>query len=352
MKNQEQSDRIFLHIDADASWYQTHFRNSIIDSFKTNAKNVASKSFFGSVENRPQPKEWTLEEYNPDVRKDGGTQLLIASNLKCDESNTNIFNKWNPIEYLAWHVPDLVAVDENHYQFGIHFSEPNMVGAFNSIDFGIDHWFCKYAFIQTIFAHETCHAWVEALVYHSYFFEGASNPSANLRTILSNFGGYIAVEEAICNTAAFGWVTWFTKRAVQDKIISQSIGDSFIKAIKEWMSSQPKGYRDFKDNGELPISSNDFLSDISKLLKMIYHVPNSENSVSAFFNSYHQGGFHSKLPINLPRVIQSVSSKTSSNNIGSPLWRINAVPIYWHTDAFCFLAKEVQDFYSQLWDNL
>lgn len=338
-----------LVLDADARWYWDHFREIIDNRLCEHTQSSSGHSVFRAVENRPQPKEWTLEEYNPSPERGLNSELSAAEETNADCCDCNFTGEWKPVETLAWYVPELVATNKKNQKFGIHFCKAKMESAFNEIDFGnVDEWFSKCAFIQTVFAHEACHAWIEALVNHSYYFNGSTNPLVTMKSILSQYGGYIAVEEAICNTAAFGWATWFTARAVEDGVISQPQGDAFLKAIKQWMRGQPRGYCDFKDSGELPIRSHEFLSDISKLLKKIYHVPKSEAAVGSFFNAYRRGGFHSKLPSILPRVLDPIKSDTSGNLSGCPLWRIKTVPTYWHDDVRCYVSTDTHETFDDL----
>lgn len=339
-------------LDADAKWYRDHFQKDIKERLRKWDAPSSSNSVFRAVENRHQPKEWTLEEYNPNSEKRLNIETIKAEETNNEWCDCNFTGDWKPVETLAWYVPELVATNNDHQKFGIHFCRAKMESAFNAIDFGnVDEWFSKSAFIQTVFAHEACHAWIEALVNHSYYFNGSTNPRVTMKSVLNNYGGYIAVEEAICNTAAFGWATWFTNRAVEDRIISQPQSDAFLKAINQWMRGQPRGYCDFKASGELPIRSHEFLSDISKLLKKIYHVPKSEATVAAFFNAYRRGGFHSKLPRDLPRVLDPIKSETSSNFSGSPLWRINAVPTCWHEDIRCYVSNDTRKTFDELLKN-
>jgi hypothetical protein len=165
-------------------------------------------------------------------------------------------------------------------QYGIHMTESGIAHMTRQV-----HDRCPgqpleavlLASVYTLFAHEVCHAWIEDLVSLYDFSIGEQRARYERRYMQPHqrYHGYIFMEEALCNTAAHGWLYRFllggnhTNHTVSARWPGFD-GTVLFDAIADWMRHQPRGYRDYLPIREIPQEHDKFLANLWRLLYQIY----------------------------------------------------------------------------------
>ena len=104
------------------------------------------------------------------------------------------------------------------------------------------------------------------------------------------------MEEALCNTAAYGYL--YNLKTVDNSC------DEIKEEIFSWMRGQPEGYRNFKEIREEPGKSEHFYKLIGLVLKRCYGLPydNVQEIVKEYFSN--KSFKKSKVPLDfIPQFI-------------------------------------------------
>lgn len=175
-------------------------------------------------------------------------------------------------EPLAYYLP---AHNEQPQRYGIHiFLEGIAVVAKTVITESPDlpHKDIVAAALFKLYAHELAHGWIEDLVClldkETQDVEPVQNrayPKTQHR-----YNSYIYMEEAICNTAAYGWLTHFLHEEEQPQ------KEGILTAFYDWMKNQPDGYKDFLPIPSAPYLDAKFIENVYYLLTRVYK-PNATN---------------------------------------------------------------------------
>lgn len=129
-----------------------------------------------------------------------------------------------------------------------------------------------------LYAHEVAHGWIEDLVC---LIDAATNEQALVenrayKVTQRRYNSYIYMEEAICNTAAYGWLRHF----LDGEEVLEANDLTLLEGFGAWMRKQPKGYGNFSSSIEsVPYLSHMFIENVYLLLKYIYK-PNANNQVA------------------------------------------------------------------------
>ena len=130
------------------------------------------------------------------------------------------------------------------------------------------------AAMYKLFAHEMCHAWIEDICSLIDFAEGESTSKEDSRYARTQrrYNGYIFMEEAICNTAAYGWLGKFLGEQSDGGDANLPTFDARIvlDAFCSWMRNQPAGYKDFLCINDIPSKSEVFVRNVCRLLAEVY----------------------------------------------------------------------------------
>lgn len=202
-------------------------------------------------------------------------------------TNENCFGK--NIELLAWY-------ESAHFHqcddYGIHLIP---VGIVHTADILINN--CKkYNLIiskrmavvwamNILYCHELVHSWIEDIASLIEFSSGKDIYGKTQK----KFNCYIFMEEAICNTAVYGLQLSFLDRSGKkqfevgrrhqaendNKKYIKDIHSGFnknimMKALYDFMKTQPKGYRDFIEIDTNPNESFIFVRELIYLFKRVY----------------------------------------------------------------------------------
>jgi hypothetical protein len=157
-------------------------------------------------------------------------------------------------------------------------------------------------FFYNVFIHELCHAWVEDLVSKVCIKNDVDIKDSPYTTTLKKYKAYIPMEEALCNTAAYGYL-------YNLKIVDNSC-DEIKEEIFSWMRGQPKGYRNFKEIKEEPGKSKQFQKLVCLVLKTCYglNLPNIDQPVKEYFEKEDYKKI--KVPLDfIPQFIPKSKSK-------------------------------------------
>ena len=224
-------------------------------------------------------------------------KLLHAIKIKPQYSDS-----FQPRDYLAFYRPAHIVNEVEDY--GIFFIRDRMFRAVTELPQnrswdGMDQKLKeKYRrlFFYKVFIHELCHAWVEDLVSKVCSENKVpKNDSYYLKT-LKKFHAYIPMEEALCNTAAYGYL--YNLKTVDNSC------DEIKEEIFSWMRGQPEGYRNFKEIREEPGKSEHFYKLIGLVLKRCYGLPydNVQEIVKEYFSN--KSFKKSKVPLDfIPQFI-------------------------------------------------
>lgn len=179
------------------------------------------------------------------------------------------------IEHLAYYVP---AHSGDLCRYGVHLTKRGIAHIANAV-----YEECKakisdnenlkeviiLATIHKLYAHEVCHAWIEYLCCLLDFGVGVGEEATDRVYAKTNtgFNSYIYMEEAICNTFAYGLLGHYL--TVGDRLNSED-KEVIMDAFDCVMRRAPKGYCDFLAIPENPAKSKIFQTNVMKLLVEIY----------------------------------------------------------------------------------
>lgn len=126
-----------------------------------------------------------------------------------------------------------------------------------------------------VFAHEVCHSWIEDIVSMVDFEMGISSGQPNsYHSSHQKYGGFIAREEAVCETAAYGWVHDCLKKSLKENHSNKAEIDSLKKEYKKWLNysvSGLVGYSNYcKNVKEAPIRNQTFIKGLARLISTRY----------------------------------------------------------------------------------
>lgn len=156
-----------------------------------------------------------------------------------------------------------------------------------------------FAVFFKFYAHELCHAWVEDLCSLIDFIHEEKGHRGKRRYALTldRFHAYIFLEEALCNTAAYGLLHDQLHAIHDNKASGYSAAtpdfdpDVILNAFEHLMRGQPNGYRDFKAIQQKPQESQIFKSNLCRLLQepRIFGYPQDRlilgDVIEGFFNN-------------------------------------------------------------------
>lgn len=229
---------------------------------------------------------WCLEDYlNAPLRR-APLECSPVSSSDASLSGNGLPEdfSWQPIERLAYYC---AAHSVKRERYGIHLHRKGVARMSAEI-----HQKCpdepliivQLAAVYSLLAHELCHAWIEDLCSVVDFLQGVDKSKAERRYSLTHrrHRGYILMEEALCNTAAYGWLHGFLQ--APDCMVGMPSFDPerILCAFEKWMRQQPLGYRDFVAINDAPVQSEIFVGNICRLLIQLYgveEVPEKERDV-------------------------------------------------------------------------
>ena len=172
-------------------------------------------------------------------------------------------------EPLAYYLP---AHNENPALYGIHITHEGVatlakdITNINQIHSASDSDIALAALFK-LYAHELTHGWIEDLV--SLLDTATGEKSPTYQKTANQYNHYIFMEEAICNTAAYGWLKSFLSDHAQS--------DTILDAFTQWMKASPKGYCDFLEIPTKPHQNSKFIENVYYLLERVYK-PNAVNA--------------------------------------------------------------------------
>lgn len=175
---------------------------------------------------------------------------------------------FKPKDYLAFYRPAHIVNEVEDY--GIFFIRDRMFRAVTELPqnrtwAGMDEKLKeKYRrlFFYKVFVHELCHAWMEDLVSKVCIENDVDIKASPYTKTLKKYQSYIPMEEALCNTAAYGYLYNLKK--------DDNSCDEIKKEIFSWMRRQPHGYRHFKEIKEETGTSGHFHKLVGLVLKKCY----------------------------------------------------------------------------------
>lgn len=235
-----------------------------------------------------------------------GLNVKVNNHVQDEIDFLKIFpDNFKPRDYLAFYRPAHIAnVNEKNEveDYGIFFIRDRMFRAVTELPQnrswdGMDQKLKeKYRrlFFYKVFIHELCHAWVEDLVSKVCIENDVDKTKPPYKETLKNYKGYIPMEEALCNTAAYGYL--YNLEPVDNSC------DEIKEEIFSWMRGQPEGYRDFKEIKEEPGKSEHFQKLVCLLLKTCYGLQydNVQGIVKEYFSN--ESFKKSKVPLDfIPR---------------------------------------------------
>jgi hypothetical protein len=245
---------------------------------------------------------WNMEKCMDDPQSDREKQTvqIDKSETRTTEGNANSScGSWR-MEHLAYYSP---AHTTGAALYGIHLSKRGLAKVAQQV-----HGLCpdepleivQMASVYKLFAHEMCHAWIEDICCMFDFSNGESAPADEriYAQTQRRWNGYILMEEAICNTAAYGWLRHFLFEVNPKEKQSMPAFDAetILRAFEKWMRSQPAGYRDFVAIEEAPPISALFIQNICRLLMEVYkpgsHHRGWDGNLSRPWHEFHSKGLH------------------------------------------------------------
>jgi hypothetical protein len=207
------------------------------------------------------------------------------------------------MDVLAWYSPRSTY---NNDLYGIHFLDAGIVQwadglmrglRAKNVSPGVDlKGACLLWSAQTLYTHELCHAWIEGLL------DGVNSGTLYHQKLTSS-GTYIPDEEAMCNTAVYGFQNLFMSN-IRDDFPPQASADLnsaysclielckiypgiMLTTLSDEMTNQPDGYKWFKNVDTAPAESIDFVFDLLRLLIEEYGctIDKSAIAVEAFLKT-------------------------------------------------------------------
>lgn len=235
-------------------------------------------------DNTPNQPEWDIEEPFKDF-----SDLLIDSNI--EESDTPLDSDDCP----TWRIESLAYYKPAHFfdskEYGVHLTMRGVAKGIQEIETiysDCPREILVLAVAFKFFAHEICHAWIEDLCCLLDFANGVKTKKDQRRYAKTNkrYSGYIWMEEAICNTAAHGWLSHFLRDKSYLKPDMPFDAGRLLEAFEAWMRRQPKGYRSFSAIDIPPHTSPVFIKNVCMLLLKIYKAPQRDitDVVATYFD--------------------------------------------------------------------
>jgi hypothetical protein len=235
---------------------------------------------------------WNLRERFQRFRNDCEEYGLEESNGHSEHQNNLTLpektkrypcRKWR-MEMLAYYLP---AHTNRRDTYGIHLTQRGIAKVAFQVHEQCSSEPLEIVILATAYmllAHEVCHAWIEDLCCLFDFFDGENAPKSKRRYAKINdlFNSYIFMEEAICNTAAYGFLYKYLTEHQENSVpllntstptfIPSFNGEKILDAFENWMMKQPKGYSSFVAIQETPDQNKLFLENIYRLLIEIYEL--------------------------------------------------------------------------------
>jgi hypothetical protein len=206
----------------------------------------------------PDQPVWDLN-----AKPGGKDEAREEQDRKFSESRNEKSNHlgWRQRDPIAWYCPASFFPPE---KYGIHFDAAkvrrlalNLEKHDPSASITQDEWLV--AAIVKIFWHEICHGWVEDLCHLVESLNGENH----YKEIQIKLTSYVFMEEALCNTVALWMLKFFFQSHKQKDVIFASVID--------FMKSQPKGYRDFRnDMPQWPGQSDWISKNLRKFMVKVY----------------------------------------------------------------------------------
>lgn len=259
-----------LAVDMDLNWHWAVKGDDLYVDIEKNFEKLVAEPFLPysidpcfSIKKQPF---WDISEENED--EPGFSGWLN------DDDGSAPPQGWRK-ENLAYYVPAHTCGDTNNY--GIHLTKRGIARLASEV-----HQLCpdepieiiQLASVYKLFVHEICHAWIENICCLVDFNNGEKRIEQDRRYSITNknYNSYIFMEEAICNTAAHGFLHDFLHCEVTRNNIPAFNPENIMKAFEQWMRGQPKGYRDFCPITSAPYKSSDFIRNILRLLVRVYGI--------------------------------------------------------------------------------
>lgn len=196
------------------------------------------------------------------------------------------------LDLLAHYVP---AHDQRPDEYGIHLLNVGIAHLADDISAACSGQPEEAIVMSALFplaAHEYCHAYIEDLCCLVDFATGrTATPIQDRRYVNARlkYGDCLFMEEALCNTAAWGWLYEFLHSG-QHSVKKFNPG-VMLKAFYAWMRNQPKGYCDFLAICTAPDRSNSFLKGIRRLLIEVYGFDSQDVPEVEVLRSHHAPAF-------------------------------------------------------------
>jgi len=139
--------------------------------------------------------------------------------------------------------------------------------------------------IYHVFAHEVCHSWVEDIVSMVDCELGNKKDTSNFYSTAHNhYRGFIAREEAVCETAAYGWVHDCLQKSKYTK--DSTLTAAYEKWIEDSVDGLP-GYSNYCSSvKQAPIESQTFIKGLAKLISSRYLKGNHSELCRKVIESY------------------------------------------------------------------
>lgn len=268
--NGSKSSNLPLLIHAQIADFGSEPINKMIDDINNNLDQLASQalSFYSEdcdcvIDQQPF---WNMDE---PLVPTSSNQPSNASAHRCAEYNH---------EPLAYYSP---AHNQKAAWYGIHILQKGVALVANKIIEKCPKQPREKIILSAfykLYAHEIAHGWIEDLVC---LIDTATNEQAPVenrayKVTQRRYNSYIYMEEAICNTAAYGWLRHF----LDGEEVLETDDLTLLEGFAAWMRKQPKGYSSFSSSIEsVPYLSHMFIENVYLLLKYTYK-PNANNPVA------------------------------------------------------------------------
>ena len=253
-----------------------------------------------------------LEWLNVWIEENEGSSVEVNSHVEDKKLlhaiKAQYLDSFQPRDYLAFYRPAHIVNEVEDY--GIFFIRDRMFRAvtklpqnrsWNGMDQKLKEKY-RRLFFYKVFIHELCHAWVEDLVSKVCIENDVDIKDSPYTKTLEKFKAYIPMEEALCNTAAHGYL--YNLKTV----------DNSCSVIKEeifsWMRGQPEGYRNFKEIREEPGKSKQFQKLVGLVLKKCYGL--SYNNVQEIVKEYFSNESFKKSKVPLDFIPQFIPENNGS----------------------------------------